>query len=170
MPLSEEKALAISNRDREIIELAKENSDEIMRNYLLKRLIPQMQWLSKTAKKNQKKYYALMTCSIAISAMIPVASIFSTEDKMISMIVALMGAIVTFINAYIMLFDAKNVWVNCRDVRENLNSFFYQYYCCTGTFEDCSDQAERNKRMVELCEDALNNEVQRRMNRFRASD
>ena len=155
-----------TSRNEAMMELAKTVEDETTREYIHNRLLPTMQWCADEASKHMRLYRSWSVASLLASASIPVVSLFPSDTFGTKMIIAILGALVTFISAYLLLFDAKNVWITCRDTRETLNSIFYQYYTGKGIFSDCNNQEDRNGKLIEVSEDIINRDVQKRMSNY----
>ena len=155
-----------SSRNDAMMELSSTVEDEKTREYIQKRLLPLMQWYADEASAHMRLYRGWSIASLVASASIPVVSIFSSDVFWTRVLIAVLGAVVTFISAYLMLFDAKNVWINCRDTRETLNSIFYQYYTGMGIFESCENQQDKNARLIDVCEDIINKDVRARMSNY----
>lgn len=155
-----------TSRNEAMMELAKSVEDEKTREYITKRLLPIMQWYADEASKHMRLYRRWSVASLIASASIPVVSLFPSDAVGSKVVIAVLGALVTFISAYLLLYDAKNVWVTCRDTRETLNSIFYQYYTGKGVFANCCNQEERNGKLIEASEDIINRDVQKRMSNY----
>ena len=147
-------------------ELAQNIADIKTREYVIHRLLPIMQWYANSASKNMRIYRCWSVSSLFISASIPVVSLFSSDELASKVVIASLGAVVTFIGAILMLYDAKSVWVSCRDTREILNSIFYQYYTGKGIFSECKNQEECDKKLIDVSEEIINSEVQKRMSNY----
>ena len=154
------------SRNEAMMELAKTVENEKTREYISKRLLPLIQWYADEASKHMRLYRRWSVVSLLTSASIPVVSLFSSDALWSKVAIAILGAVVTFVSAYLMLFDAKNVWVSCRDTRETLNSIYYQYYTGKGIFSDCKSQEDRDSKLIEVSEGIINSDVEKRMGSY----
>ena len=68
-----------ATRNEAMMELAKTVADEKTREYIIKRLLPLMQWYADEASKHMRLYRSWSVASLAASASIPVVSLFSSS-------------------------------------------------------------------------------------------
>ena len=156
----------MSSRNEDMKKLASTIEDEKTKEYVLKRMLPTMQWYSDESSKHMVIYRVSSLASLVASASIPVVSLYSTDAIWAKVVIAFLGAVVTFLSAFLILYDAKNVWVTCRNTREMLNSVFYQYYTGEGIFAECKNQDSRNSKLVKVSEEIINNNVEKRMSNY----
>lgn len=160
-PDAEVKPSQGSSRDEALRNRVMQMEDAETRDYLLNRVLPQMTWYSKKSGQYKKQYQFFMTLTIGLSALIPVSALL-TNYTAFKVIVALLGASVTGINAYLALQNYHDLWLTYRSTREDLIHTLYCYFNQAGIFalEKMTPQ-ERNVMLVDLCEDALSKETGR---------
>lgn len=143
-----------SSRDAAIRKRVMQIEDEETRNYLLDRVLPQMTWYSKKSKQYQTMYYRLMAATILMGALIPAFSV-GANSTVIKVILALLGASVTGINAYLALHNYHDLWITYRTTREDLIHHLYCYFNKAGVFSSSEDL---DVLLVNVCEDTLSKE------------
>ena len=160
-PDAEVKPSQGSSRDEALRNRVMQMEDAETRDYLLNRVLPQMTWYSKKGAKYKTQYQRLMTLTIFLGALIPVFALL-TNYTAVKVIVALLGASVTGVNAYLALQNYHDLWLTYRSTREDLIHTLYCYFNHAGMFaqKDKSEQ-EMNVMLVDLCEDALSKETGR---------
>ena len=143
-----------SSRDAAIRKRVMQIEDEETRNYLLDRVLPQMKWYSTKSAQYQTMYYHLMAATILMGALIPVFSL-GANSAAVKVIIALLGASVTAINAYIALHNYRDLWVTYRNTREDLIHHLYCYFNRAGVF---TSSENLDVLLVNVCEDTLSKE------------
>ena len=147
-----------SSRDAAIRKRVMQIEDEETRNYLLDRVLPQMIWYSKKSAQYQTMYYRLMAATILMGALIPVFSVGGSYG-VVKVILALLGASVTAVNAYLALHKYQELWISYRSAREDLIHTLYSYFNQAGVFvQKKMSEKEMNVLLVEVCENALSKE------------
>lgn len=146
-------------RNAPLISLAEQIQNSNIKNYILNRIIPQMEWYSDKGKNCKNCYYGWMTVSIILGALIPVVSVFADGSMGIKVLLAVLGASVTACNAYIALHNYRNLWLNYRNTRESLQRILYYYFNSAGIFVQCRTQEEKDVLLVNVCEEEMNNEA-----------
>ncbi len=147
-----------SSRDAALRKRVMQIEDDETRNYLLDRVLPQMTWYSKKSAQYQKTYYRLMAATILMGALIPVFAV-GGSNGVVKVILALLGASVTAINAYLALHKYQELWVAYRTAREDLIHTLYSYFNQAGVFaQKKMSQKELDVLLVEVCENALSKE------------
>ncbi len=149
----------VNSRNKVLYDLAEKNVENpCTKDYIQNRIIPEMDYYSKRSREYQKTYQRWMTVSIALSALIPVLSILIEENGVIKITIALCGAAVTGLNAYLSLKSYKDLWLRYRTTRETLLSALYCYFNNARMFEKENDPRQKDILLVNLCEDILNDE------------
>ena len=147
-----------SSRDAALRKRVMQIEDDETRNYLLDRVLPQMTWYSKRSAQYQKMYYRLMAATILMGALIPVFAVGGSYG-VVKVILALLGASVTAINAYLALHKYQELWVAYRTAREDLIHTLYSYFNQAGVFaQKKMSRKELDVLLVEVCENALSKE------------
>ncbi len=143
-----------SSRDAAIRKRVMQIEDEETRNYLLDRVLPQMAWYSTKSAQYQAMYYRLMGATILLGALIPAFSV-GANSTAVKVILALLGASVTGLNAYLALHNYHDLWITYRTTREDLIHHLYCYFNHAGAFSSAEDL---NVLLVNVCEDTLSKE------------
>lgn len=149
-----EAARAGSSRDAALRKRVMQIEDEETRNYLLDRVLPQMTWYSAKSAQYQAMYYRLMGATILLGALIPAFAV-GANSTAVKVMLALLGASVTGLNAYIALHNYHNLWITYRTTRETLMHTLYCYFNQAGVFASAEDL---NVLLVNVCEDTLSKE------------
>lgn len=135
-----------------------EIQDPYTKQYVIDRVMDQMNFYKTKSRAYKKKYNFWMTASIIISLLIPVISIFADEGLFVKAIIALLGGGTAAITAHLRLHSYLELWSIYRNNREYLFSVLYSYFTATGTFRKLADQAERDVLLIETCEACFNAE------------
>lgn len=160
-PDAEVKPSQGSSRDEALRNRVMQMEDAETRDYLLNRVLPQMTWYSKKSGQYKTQYQRLMTLTIFLGALIPVFALL-TNYTAVKVIVALLGASVTGVNAYLALQNYHDLWLTYRTTREDLLHTLYCYFNHAGMFAQADKTPqELNVMLVDLCEEALSKETGR---------
>lgn len=146
-------------RNAALVNLVGQIQDENTKSYILDRIIPQMEWYSRNGRDCKKKYYGWMTVSIILGALIPIVSVFADGAIWIKMLLAALGSAATACNAYVTMHNYKDLWLTYRNVREKLLRILYCYFNNAGIFAQDREQEEKNRLLVDLCEQEMANEA-----------
>lgn len=147
-----------SARDAALRKRVMQIEDDETRNYLLDRVLPQMTWYSKRSAQYRTMYYRLMAATIILGGLIPVFSVGGSYAA-VKVILALLGASVTAINAYIALHDYHDLWITYQKTREDLIHILYCYFNGAGVFsKKRMSEKDLNVLLVDVCEDTLSKE------------
>ena len=147
-----------SSRDAALRKRVMQIEDDETRNYLLDRVLPQMTWYSKRSAQYRSMYYRLMAATIFLGALIPVFSVGGSYG-VVKVIIALLGASVTAINAYIALHNYHDLWITYQKTREDLVHTLYCYFNRAGVFsQKRMSEKDVNVLLVNVCEDTLSKE------------
>jgi len=144
-----------NSRDALLTDMAAQVQNEKIRSYINGRIIPQMKWYSSKSREYKRKYYCCMTASIFLGALIPVFSVFADGRIGVKAALAFLGAAVTAINAYLSLYNYKELWLDYRTIREKLLRILYCYFSSAGIFARENTQEERDVLLVSVCEEEL---------------
>lgn len=134
-------------------------ANEKTKLYIQERIIKQMDWYSTKCKAYKARYQRWTTASIIISAAIPVTSVLADGELITKLLIALLGAAVTGISAYLSLHNYKDIWSVYSSNREWLLSTLYLYFNQVGMFGKEMDQEDRDAMLVDMCERCFQQEV-----------
>ncbi|KAI4446446.1 hypothetical protein C823_000964 [Eubacterium plexicaudatum ASF492] len=129
------------------------------KDYITNRILPLMEWYSVKSKKNRTRYHFWMTISISIGAMIPVLSVFADGAIWVKVLIATLSSAVTASNAYISLYNFKDLWMIYRNMRENLLRILYCYFNNAGAFSQSITQEEKDILLIDSCEEKISYET-----------
>ena len=152
----EAKKPAARKQDLEYFIDKVENPDT--REYIRTRVVDQMNYYRKQSRAYKKQYFHFMTASIVLGALIPIASIFSDATALMKCLIAALGSAVTAINAYLALYNSRDLWLSYRNSRQSLLQTLYFYFYNTNMFEKAGSQEIKDKLLVQCCEKELANE------------
>lgn len=148
-----------STRDMLLKDLIEQVQNANTKDYILNRILPQLNWYGKKSKKNKTQYYFWMTVSIILGAVIPIVSILADGKTWVKVVIAALGASVTAINSFIALHNFRDLWITYRKNRENLIRTLYCYFNNAGIFSQNKTQQEKDLLLVNICEEELSNEI-----------
>jgi len=132
--------------------------DPDTKQYILQRVMEQMNFYKTKSRAFKKKYNNWMTASIIISFLIPVVSVFADGSLVMKVVIAFLGGSITAITAYLRLHNYLELWSIYRNNREYLLSVLYSYFTATGIFRNIADQAGRDALLIETCENCFSAE------------
>lgn len=136
------------------------NMPEERKNYINDRVIDQIEWYDKKAVINQKKYKQSMIIITVVTALIPIMTILyeTCESVIISIVIALLGAIATTLTVIVKLCEYQKLWLQYRATCQNLIHELYRFFNKIDFYEN-SDEEKSYKLFVENIENILLNEV-----------
>ena len=117
-----------------------------------------MKWYSEKSAHCKKWYIRLTAAAIVVGALIPVASVYSEGGAFMKAFIALLGSAVTAINAFLALFNYRDLWNAYRKTREDLLQTLYYYFNNTGLFDDEEEQEKKDRRLIKICEERMEQE------------
>ena len=82
-------------RNVALMDLVGQIQNENTKNYVIGRIMPQMEWYSSKGGECKKKYYRWMASSILLGALIPVVSVFADGAVWTKVLLAALGSAVT---------------------------------------------------------------------------
>ena len=150
---------SVNTRDSAVVEMIGQVQNEQTKDYISKRIIPQMQWYSRKSQEYKQKYYHWMTITILLSAMIPIASVFADGTLWGKMVIAALGAAVTACNSFLVLYNYKDLWQTYRSIHADLLRNLYCYFSNAGIFSGNAPQTEKDLLFVNTCEKELSYET-----------
>lgn len=142
----------VNERNADLKKWVETVEDENTRNYIKIRVIPQMDYYSKSSRNNKKQYLRLKRLVIVFSALIPVATLFSDYGIWGKLVIVLFGTSVSAITAYLELQNYDKLWGSYRTKREQLLEVLMYYFMNAGAFSSIPDQKQKNTLLVEICE------------------
>ena len=152
-----------NDRDSAVAELIEPVQSQQTKDYISRRIIPQMQWYGRKSRECQQKYYRWTAAVILLSAMIPIASVFADGALWGKTVIAALGAIVTMSNSFLALYNYKDLWLSYQNKHEVLLHILYCYFTNAGIFTKNASQAEKDLTLVNTCEAVLSYEIRARL-------
>lgn len=104
--------------------------------YLENRYKKQLEYYSKTASENQKKYRTIQWVLIILSAATPVLAALIEMEKNLQFVVVIISAIVAILMAGLKTFQYQELWVSYRMTKEMLNPEYYYYSFNIGPYAE----------------------------------
>lgn len=147
-----------SGRDDALEKLISQISNSMTKDYINNRVISQMKWYSRRSKECKRRYQVSMMVAIILGALIPVVAVIANGDLWIKVLLAMLGAAVTAVNACLSLFKFGELWIEYRNAREGLLRIIYYYFNNANVFEQEKLQEEKDKLLVNMCEEVIANE------------
>lgn len=158
--MSDDDNKDINGRNNELEKWLKIIENENIKKYIEIRLIPQMDYYSKSSRKYKKIYMLCKTIIIVFGALLPVATLFSDYGILAKVIITALGTSVSAITAYLELQNYHALWGNYRIKREQLLSILMYYFTDTGVFTNITNLNQKDAFLIEYCEQCLSEEHQ----------
>lgn len=148
-----------SERNEVFLKWIEDMSNEKTKEYIKERILKQMDWYCDRSKIYKVKYQRWTTASIIISGAIPVTSVFADGGITAKILIAVLGAAVTSISAYLNLHNYRDMWRVYRWNREWLLNTLYLYFNKAGVFGGNISQENCDIMLIEMCENCFRQEV-----------
>ena len=148
----------INERNERLEKWIKMIKNENTRNYIEFRIIPQIEYYSKSSRNNKKKYLRCKTVIIVFAGLIPIATLFSEYGVLAKVIIAALSTTVSVITAYLELRNYHVLWMSYRTKREQLLTVLMYYFTNAGIFATISDQKQKDALLVNICEQYMSEE------------
>ena len=139
-------------------EIADKMAEGPAKDYILKRLVPQMVYYGTESVKSKRKYLRFTVASLIATGVIPILSIYAKENPCLNAIIACLSSIVTFIGSYLLIHNSKNTWILYRLTREKLFNTFYEQYAMVNNVDELNE-AEKRKQLIEKCEKTMSSQM-----------
>lgn len=136
--------------------------DPNTKDYINRRILPQMDWYSKSSRKYKKKYDRAYWTAMILGALTAVTALFIDNGfisnlAITAMIVVLCLAVLS-LNVYLFGTNSKDLWLNYRNTREVLLRTLYFYFNNADKFSGMESEAEKDRTLIESCEYVLSRE------------
>ncbi len=95
--------------------------------YLKDRVAEERRYFSSAAKKNKKRYTAVSIIRLLVSLLITVLSPVLGDFSVNSIVISVLGAIITFLDGLMFLKKYNECWVNYRITNEKLKEEEYYF-------------------------------------------
>jgi hypothetical protein len=124
------------------------------KNYIVSRLLNQINWYDKKSRRNRAGYMAVMIFSVAMSALIPVITLAPTVSSgmdllVYRLIITAFGWSVTAVSSISAFCRFKELWIQYRTQCELLKSTLYKFFLECSEFKN---SPKPQSLLVELCE------------------
>lgn len=135
--------------------------DSSLKNYIVTRVIKQIDWYDEKSVHKQERYKLLSIISIVLNGIIPVAVLLSDYGIIVKLVISSLSSAAGIINAVIALSNYKDLWVQYRLNCETLKSVLYRFFLCSGEFKglDIEDPVFQHT-FVTICEELMTKEFQ----------
>lgn len=135
--------------------------DSSLKDYIVTRVINQIDWYDRKSINKQKMYKRLSIISIILNGIVPVAVLLSDFGIIVKLIIASLSSAAGTINAVVVLCNYKDLWVQYRLNCETLKSILYRFFLRTGEFVNLTiDNSVLNNKLVSSCEELMTKEFQ----------
>ncbi len=127
------------------------------KDYMEKRLIPQIEYYSKTSRHLQKEYYIISIASTVTMATVPVITIWPDTYGITRYIVAAISALASVLSSVLLIRRTKDNWIEYRVTSEMLQSELAVFKATAGEYQ-MQDHRPRFALFVERCERIMQSE------------
>ena len=132
------------------------------RNYIVSRVIPQMNYYSKNSKKNQYRFRLFSIISIICNGIIPVLVIFGEKLSISSWTeigVTILSTTSGILAAIAALMTYRELWLKYRLALEQLKSILDRYFVRSGEFFDIRNDEDACLNLLEkMCSATMDEE------------
>ncbi|MBQ4428296.1 MAG: DUF4231 domain-containing protein [Clostridia bacterium] len=136
-------------------------TDKTAKNYLVERIVPQMDYYSKNSAKNRKLYYRFAVISIILNAVIPIIVLFDHFTAIqfwLKVAIASVSAAAGVLTAVSVLKNYRELWIEYRVTLEKLKCALDSYFLKSGEFFGKSDDDECTALLEAVCSSIMGNE------------
>lgn len=135
--------------------------DNDLKNYIIERVIGQIDWYDRKSSINQNNYKKFMVTSIILSAFIPIFTLLSDASYgiIIKILITTLSSAITAISAIIALYNYRELWIQYRSNCEILKSVLHRFFTKCGEFNNV-DESKSYEMLVMSCEEYLTKEFQ----------
>lgn len=126
-------------------------------NYIKNRVENQINWYSKKATENKKRYHFSQIVIIIAAALIPIINVIDLATMEIRLFSSILGTIVIAITGIIQLKKYHENWIMYRSTEEALKKEKYTYENDAGAYSGLNDD-ERHRLLVEKIESIISNQ------------
>lgn len=123
-------------------------------DYLKQRLDDQIQWYSKKASENKRKFHAYQVVLIIVGVLIPIVNVIDFAPIETRIISSILGGIVVGITSILQLKKHQENWIMYRSTEEALKKEKYTYENDAGLYAGLSE-TEKHKLLVEKVESII---------------
>ena len=110
--------------------------------YLETRVDDQINWYSNKSSNAQKYYKRYQVIEIIIASTIPILAPFTTSIKYIPLVIAVLGATITIIEAITRLYKFHENWIEYRTTSELLKYHKFLYITKSAPYNDVEETVE----------------------------
>lgn len=146
---------------KEFLPYLEQITDSNLKNYIIERVMGQIEWYDRESSKDQACYKGFMIASIILSALIPIFTLLSDVPYRIyiKIIITSISSAVTVISAIIALYNFRELWIQYRSNCEILKSVLHRFFTKSGEFNNI-DESKSYEMLVMSCEEYLTKEFQ----------
>ena len=135
--------------------------DSVLKDYIITRVIDQIDWYDKKSIDKQNMYKHLSVLSIILNGVIPVVVLLSDYGMVIKVFIAALSSAAGILNTVIVLCNYKELWVQYRSNCEALKSILYRFFLRSGEFEGLDlNSPNLHSTLVTCCENLMTKEFQ----------
>lgn len=131
--------------------------DPTERDYIQIRLLPQIQYYSKSSRRMQNEYYALSILNIVLTAAVPIILMLPETVTSAKYISASISAIASIFSSILLIRGTRDNWIEYRTASEALKSELAAFKAKSAVYQklDCN---MRFSLFVERCESIMHAE------------
>lgn len=146
---------------KELYEEYLKNLPSEEQNYIINRVINQIEWYDKKATEKQKRYKILTIIAIILTGVVPILSLFTSTKCgfAFSVIVSICSGTAAVFNSIVMLCAYQKLWIQYRSSCEILKSELFRFLTKAGEYKNIP-QEERFDLLVSRSETLLCEEFQ----------
>ena len=132
------------------------------RTYIISRVVPQMDYYSKSSTQNQKRFHLFSVLSIILNGIIPVLVLFGEIDFLsywMKILTASASGAAGIISAVSALMNFKELWIQYRVNLELLKGVLDRFFLSTGEFYEIRNDEEKKLNLLEnTCREIMSRE------------
>ena len=122
-------------------------------NYIKERVDPQQKWHSKEASKYKKRHLCLQTLILLLIASISILTYFFRtfpENDLIGNTLILISPIVTLLVALNSVYKSQELWVNYRQISEELKQHKFFFLTSSGLYSSTEKKHRESQFVVNI--------------------
>jgi hypothetical protein len=127
-------------------------------DYKLGRLQEQIDWHSKKARHNKRRYRISEIIILFVAAIIPLINVLGFADQQTRIVSSVLGATIAIVTGLTQLEKYQENWIIYRTTTELLKKEKYFYESEVGEYSDL-DESKRKKLLVERVESMVSSET-----------
>lgn len=144
-------------KDNSVTDPYTSRADTDERDYIQLRLLPQIEYYSKSSRRMRRKYYIFSIANTAFMAAVPVILLLPDTIKGAKYISASVSAIASVLSSILLILRAKDNWIEYRNASEALKSEFATFKARAADYRELRPHQQLSL-FVERCEGIMQSE------------